>query len=69
MFSSAFSVCSFIVFGDLFDPLLAVALVVSSVVGVVAFDAVNSSEIKFSVFFDLSALGTRTVGSCHCFYL
>jgi hypothetical protein len=43
-----FSVCSFVVFGDLFDPLLAVALVPALVVIAPAFNASGNSKIKFS---------------------
>ena len=65
MVSSVFSVCSFVVFGDLFDPLLAVALVPALVVITPAFNASGNSKIKIFFFFDLSAFSTRTVGGCH----
>jgi hypothetical protein len=61
----AFSVCSFIVFCDLFDPFFTVPLVVSSVVGVVALDAINSSKVVFSFFLVLATLCASLSCSFH----
>jgi hypothetical protein len=62
---SSFSVCSFIVFCDLFDPFFTVPLVVSSVVGVVALDAINSSKVVFSFFLVLATLCASLSCSFH----
>lgn len=65
MISFVFSVCSFIVFGDLFDPLLAVTLVISSMVSVVALDAIDPPKVVFSFFFVLATLCASLSCSFH----
>jgi hypothetical protein len=65
MVSFAFSVCSFIVFCDLFNPFFTVPLVVSSVVGVVALDAIDPPKVVFSFFFVLATLCASLSCSFH----
>jgi hypothetical protein len=61
----AFSVCSFIVFCDLFNPFFTVSLIVSSVVGVVALDAIDPPKVVFSFFFVLATLCASLSCSFH----